>query len=314
MKATTSTQWFVALSLLVLASLPPALGAQGIVPGNLESMRFRLIGPSHGNRASAVLGVPGDPDVYYVGAASGGVWKSTDGGYDFKPIFDKEPVQSIGAMALDPGDHSVIWVGTGESWVIRDAITPGDGVYKSEDGGRTWQHMGLTDAGLISHIRINPRDSKNVFVCVLGTGTRAQKSPGVWRTDDGGRTWKHVLFFKGDTGCSGLAMDPQDPRILFAGIWQWKLRPWQMTGGGSSGGLYVTHDGGNTWKRIKGHGLPHEPWGKIDVAVAPSNPERVYALIETAQQGSLWRSDDGGKHWHIECYDRLLTERAGYIV
>jgi photosystem II stability/assembly factor-like uncharacterized protein len=314
MKAITSTQWFAALSLLILAGLPPALGAQAIVPRDLKSMRFRLIGPSHGNRASAVLGVPGDPDVYYVGAASGGVWKSTDGGYDFKPVFDKEPVQSIGAMALDPGDPAVIWVGTGESWVIRDAITPGDGVYKSEDGGRTWRHVGLTNAGLISHIRVNPRDSRNVFVCVLGTGTRAQKSPGVWRTDDGGRTWKHVLFVKGDTGCSGLAMDPQDPRTLFAGIWQWRLRPWQMTGGGPSGGLYVTHDGGTRWKRIEGHGLPHEPWGKIDVAVAPSNPERVYALIETAQQGSLWRSDDGGKHWHVESYDRLLTERAGYSV
>lgn len=314
MSTRISLSWFLAFSVLSLTVVAPAAGAQSATASQLQSLRFRFVGPDRGNRASVVVGVPGNPNVYYVGAASGGVWKSTDGGFNFKPIFDKEPVQSIGALAIDPGNPAVIWAGTGESWVIRNGITPGDGVYKSSDGGRSWTHMGLTDVGLIARIVVNPHDSKNVFVCAMGTGTRAEKSRGVWRTDDGGKTWKHVLFVNGETGCSGLAMDPRDPHILFAGMWQWKIRPWAMTSGGPSSGVYVSHDGGDTWTEIKGHGLPHPPVGKIDVAVAPSNPERVYALIQTAQQGSLWRSDDGGKNWHVENFSRLLTERAGYFV
>ena len=308
------TKSFVALFLLTVTVAASAAGVHDVTPKDLQSMKFRFVGPDRGNRASAVVGVPGDPNVYYIGAASGGVWKSTDGGSRFKPVFDKEPVQSIGALAVDPSDHAVVWAGTGESWVIRNGITPGDGVYKSSDAGRTWAHMGLTDTGLIGRIVINPHDSQNVFVCAMGTGTQSEKSRGVWRTNDGGKTWKHVLFVNGDAGCSGLAMDPQDPHILFAGIWEWKIRPWAMTSGGPSSGVYVSHDGGDTWNEIKGHGLPHTTMGKIDVAIAPSAPERVYALIETAQDGSLWRSDDGGKHWDVASYSRLLTERAGYTV
>jgi photosystem II stability/assembly factor-like uncharacterized protein len=315
MRARIPPKWIFAFSLLALIVVStPAARAQNVTAKQLQSLRFRFVGPRRGNRASAVVGVPGNPNVYYVGAASGGVWKSTDGGFRFRPIFDKEPVQSIGALAIDPSRHSVIWAGTGESWVIRNGITPGDGVYKSTDGGRSWAHMGLKDTGLISRIVVNPYDSQNVFVCAMGTGTRAEESRGVWRTDDGGKNWKHVLFVNGNTGCSGLAMDPHDPHILFAGMWQWEIRPWAMTSGGPSSGVYVSRDGGDKWKEIKGHGLPHPPVGKIDVAVAPSKPERVYALIQTAQQGALWRSDDGGKRWHVENYSRLLTERAGYFV
>jgi photosystem II stability/assembly factor-like uncharacterized protein len=313
MRAPVAVRWFVLLSLLSFIAAVPAALAQNVTAKQLQALRFRFVGPMRGNRASAVAGVPGDPNVYYVGAASGGVWKSTDGGFRWRPIFDKEPVQSIGALAVSPSRHSVVWVGTGESWVIRNAVTPGDGVYKSTDGGRTWHHMGLSDTGLISHIAINPYNSKNVFVCAMGTGTKENNSTGVWRTTDGGKTWKHVLFVNGYTGCSGLSMDAHDPNTLFAGFWQFKIRPWQMISGGESSGVYVSRDGGNTWKEIKGHGLPHPPVGKIDVAVAPTNPDRVYALIQTAQQGSLWRSDDGGRNWHVENYSRLLTERAGYF-
>jgi photosystem II stability/assembly factor-like uncharacterized protein len=314
MNAANPTRVLVVLSLLALTGVSSVAVARDIAAKDLQSMRFRFVGPDRGNRASAVVGVPGDPNVYYVGAASGGVWKSTDGGFKFKPIFDKEPVQSIGALAVDPSDHEVIWAGTGESWVIRNGITPGNGVYKSSDAGRSWTHVGLDDTGLIARIVVNPRDSQNVFVCAMGTGTRSEKSRGVWRTQDGGRTWKQVLFVNGDAGCSGLAMDTQDPRILFAGIWEWKIHPWAMTSGGPSSGVYVSRDGGNTWNEIKGHGLPPAPLGKIDVATAPSAPERVYALIATAREGSLWRSDDGGRHWQVENYSRLLTERAGYTV
>ncbi len=308
-----TTRLFV-LSLLTLAVAAAAAAAQDVTSQQLRALRFRFVGPEAGNRASAVAGVPGDPNVYYVGAAAGGVWKSTDGGYRWRPIFDQEPVQSIGALAVAPSRPSVVWVGTGESWVIRNGITPGDGVYKSTDAGRTWHHMGLDSAGLISRVIVDPHDSRDVFVCAMGTGTSSSTSTGVWRTTDGGRTWKHVLFVDGYTGCSGLTMDAQDPHVLFAGMWQFKLRPWSMSSGGPKSGVYVSRDGGDTWTEIVGHGLPHPPVGKIDVAIAPTDPERVYALIQTAQQGSLWRSDDGGRHWHVENYDRLLTERAGYFV
>ena len=301
---------FISLCWWTLAT--PLAMAQNISAKQLSALRFRYVGPKDGNRVSAVVGVPGNPNIYYIGAASGGVWKSTDGGFHFRPIFDQEPVQSIGTLALDPSHPSTVWVGTGEPWIIRNGITPGDGVYKSGDAGRTWQHLGLDNTGTIARIIVNPRNSDNVFVCAEGTGTRVEKSSGVWRTEDGGKTWKQVLFVNGDTGCSGLSMDPQDPAILFAGMWQFQLRPWQMNSGGASSAVYMSRDGGNTWTNIESHGLPHPPVGKIDVAIAPSDPQRVYALIQTWKQGSLWRSDDGGQQWHVVNYDRLLTERAGY--
>jgi photosystem II stability/assembly factor-like uncharacterized protein len=302
------------LALLFFAAAVLPLAAQNHKAEPFQALRFRFAGPRHGNRASAVAGVPGDPNVAYIGAASGGIWKTTNGGGRWQPVFDQEQAQSIGALAIDPSQHSVIWAGTGESWVIRNGITPGNGIYKSTDAGRTWTHMGLNDTGLISRIVVDPYNSKNVFACAMGVGTRPQHSRGVWRTEDGGKTWKQVLFVNEDTGCSGLAMDAHDPHVLFAGMWQWQIRPWAMTSGGPSSGVYVSRDGGANWQEIKGHGLPHSPVGKIDVAIAPSDPDRVYALIQTDMQGSLWRSDDGGKEWHVVNYSRLLTERAGYFV
>jgi photosystem II stability/assembly factor-like uncharacterized protein len=306
--------FFPVLALLFLSVAAAPLAAQNQKAEPYQALRFRFAGPMHGNRASAVVGVPGDPNVAYIGAASGGIWKTTNGGGNWRPVFDKEPVQSIGALAIDPQQHAVVWAGTGESWVIRNGITPGDGVYKSNDAGRSWTHMGLSDTGLISRIVVNPYNSQNVFVCAMGLGTHPQHSRGVWRTEDGGKTWQQVLFVNEDTGCSGLAMDAHDPHVLFAGMWQWQIRPWAMTSGGPSSGVYVSRDGGNTWNEIKGHGLPEGAVGKIDVAVAPSDSDRVYALIQTAKQGSLWRSDDGGREWHVINYSRLLTERAGYFI
>jgi photosystem II stability/assembly factor-like uncharacterized protein len=312
-KRRTATCLLIAFG-LYWAVLAPTLAAQNLRPEQLRALRFRFVGPMRGNRASAVAGVSGNPNVYYIGAASGGIWKSVDGGFRWRPVFDREPTQSIGALAVDPAQPSVTWAGTGESWVIRNGITPGDGVYKSTDAGRSWIHMGLSDAGLISRVIVNPNNSNNVFVCATGVGTHPQHSRGVWRTIDGGKTWQQVLFVNEDTGCSGLAMDAHDPNTLFAGMWQWKVRPWAMTSGGPSSGVYVSRDGGSTWQEIQGHGLPNPPVGKIDVAVAPSDPNRVYALIQTANQGSLWRSDNGGKDWHVVNYSRLLTERAGYFI
>lgn len=260
---------------------------------------------------SAVIGEPGNPHVYYAGAASGGVWKSIDSGFHWHPVFDKEPAQSIGAIAIAPSNHSIVWVGTGETF-IRSDVSIGDGLYKSEDAGKTWQHMGLELTGRIGRILIDPRDPNIVYVAALGTCYGPQQERGVYRTKDGGKTWQRSLFVDENTGASEITMDPRDSNTLFAGTWQIVIHTWGRDSGGPGSGIYVTHDGGDTWKHITGHGLPEPPLGKIAVEVAPSDPNRVYALIETGQRGSLWRSDDGGADWKIVNYSRLLNERPHY--
>jgi len=275
---------------------------------------FRFLGPINGNRVSAVAGIPGDPSTWYAGAASGGVWKSTDGGNRWNPIFDDEPVAAIGALAVAPSDPNVVWAGTGEAWAIRDIDVAGDGVYKSTDGGKTWTHMGLDDTGRIGRVVVDPQDSDRVYVCALGRLTAPQQERGVYRTEDGGKTWQRVLFVDANTGCSGIGMNPENPRTVFAGMWQVEMHPWAETSGGPGSGLYVSHDRGTTWTHIEGHGLPHSPVGKIDVAVAPTDSNRVYALIETDKQGSMWRSDNGGADWRVVSWDRTLIGRAGYYI
>ena len=261
-------------------------------PGN--EFAFRFLGPAAGNRVSAVAGIPGDPSTYYAGAASGGIWKSTDGGNRWAPIFDEEPVAAIGALAVAPSDPNVVWAGTGEAWAIRDIDVTGDGVYKSTDAGKTWEHMGLDQTGRIGRVVIDPEDPERVYVCALGRMTDPQQERGIYRTTDGGKTWDRVLFVDPNTGCSGIGIDPKNPRTLFAGMWEAAMHTWGFFSGGPGSGLYVSHDRGTTWTHIEGHGLPHSPVGKIDVAVAPTDSNRVYALIETSGQGSVWRSDDGG--------------------
>ncbi len=279
-----------------------------------ENFRFRFMGPAVGNRISAAAGIPGDPSTYYVGAASGGIWKSTDGGVRWTPLFDDQTAQAIGALAVAPSDSKIIWAGTGEAWAIRDVDMMGDGIYKSVDAGKTWTHMGLDETGRIGRIVVHPSNPDIVFACALGRLTGPQQERGVYRSTDGGKTWTRVLFADANTGCSGLAMDPHDPNVLFAGMWQAEMHTYAMFSGGPGSGVYVSHDGGSTWKRLEGHGLPHSPVGKIDVAVAPTNSRRVYALIQTADQGSLWRSDDGGENWIAASWDRSLIGRAGYYI
>jgi photosystem II stability/assembly factor-like uncharacterized protein len=275
--------------------------------------RFEYVGPPSAGRIAAVAGVPGDPSTYYAGAASGGVWKTTDSGQTFTPIFDHEPVQAIGALAVAPSDAKIVWAGTGEAWAIRDADIMGDGVYKSTDGGATWTHMGLDETGRIGRILIHPTHPDIVFVCALGRTTGPQQERGVYRTTDGGTTWQRVLFVNPNTGCSGLAMDAHDPNVLFAGTWQVVMHTWAMFSGGPGSGVYTSKDGGTKWTRLTG-GLPTPPVGKIDVAIAPSDSKRVYALIQTASQGALWRSDDGGTSWKVVSWDRRLIGRAGYYI
>ncbi|MDQ2979599.1 MAG: hypothetical protein M3R62_10285, partial [Acidobacteriota bacterium] len=288
----------------------PAADAQEKRLGPFAELKYRFIGPP-GNRVSAVVGVPGDANTYYAGGASGGVWKSTDAGVHWKPVFDEQPAQSIGSIAIAPSDPNVVWVGTGETF-IRSNVSIGNGVYRSTDAGRTWSHMGLEKTGRIGRMIVDPRNPDVVFAAALGTCYGPQPERGVYRTTDGGKSWERVLFVDENTGISDLSMDPSNPRILFAGAWQIDIKTWGRKSGGPGSGLFVSRDGGSTWKRITRHGLPEPPLGKIAVAVAPSDPQRVYALIETGQRGSLWRSDDGGENWKLVNHSRLLNERPHY--
>ena len=279
-----------------------------------DALSFRFLGPVVGNRVAAIAGVPGDPSIYYAGAASGGVWKTTDGGIRWNPVSDGMPVAAIGALAVAPSDPSIVWAGTGEAWAIRDSDVIGDGIYKSMDSGKTWTHAGLDETGRIGRIVVHPTNPDIVFACAIGRLTGTQPERGVFRTTDGGQHWDRVLFVDEHTGCSGLAIDVKNPRTLFAATWQVEMHPWAMLSGGAGSGIYVSHDGGAKWTKIEAPGLPRSPLGKIDVAVAPTDSNRVYALIQTTDQGSVWRSDDGGASWRVVNWSRELIGRAGYYI
>jgi len=304
---------FYCLAALTLAQ------AQQAGPERFNQLRYRYIGPV-GNRVISVAGIPGEPDVYYVGAASGGIFKTTDGGTNWQPIFDSEPVSSIGALAIAPNDPNIIWAGTGETF-IRSHISIGDGIYKSTDAGKTWIHTGLDQTGRIGRIVIDPRNPDIVLACALGHAYGPQPERGVFRTADAGATWQRVLFVDENTGCSDIVMDPSNPRILYAGMWQLEIHTWGRTSGGPGSGLYKSTDGGLTWKHLTGHGLPNAPLGKIGVAIA-RRTSRVYALIETGDgvpmdgkptgRGQLWRSDNAGDSWEVVSYDRQLQGRSAY--
>jgi len=297
-----------------IAVLACAAAANAQQPDEEEEglMRFRFVGPKIGNRIASVAGIAGDPTTYYAGAASGGVWKSIDAGNHWTPVFDKQPAAAIGALAVAPSDRSVVWAGTGEAWTIRDSDVMGNGIYKSTDAGKTWANMGLKETGRIGRIVVHPANPDIVFACALGRATGPQQERGVFRSVDGGQRWERVLFAGENVGCSGLSMDPHNAHTLFAGMWQVEMHTWGEFSGGPGSGIYVSVDGGTTWARIEEHGLPHAPVGKIDVAVAPTNSRRVFALIQTNDQGSVWRSDDAGAHWKAINFQRALIGRAGY--
>jgi photosystem II stability/assembly factor-like uncharacterized protein len=289
-------------------------GGGGVAPTQTPPQpRFQYIGPPNGGRIASVAGVPGDTSTYYFGAASGGIWKTTDGARTFTPIFDDQPVMAIGALAVAPSNPRTIYAGTGEAWAIRDADVMGDGVYKSTDAGATWANVGLRETGRIGKIVVHPTNPNIVYVCALGRATGPQQERGVYRSMDGGATWRRVLFVNENTGCSGISIDVSDPKTVFAGTWEVVMHTWAMFSGGPGSGVYVSRDSGSTWKLLT-DGLPKSPVGKIDVAVAPSNSKRVYALIQTPDQGSLWRSDDGGEKWKVVSWDRSLIGRAGYYI
>src|SRR5690349_6157255 len=310
----------VLVSLFAICLSVLSVTAQESRKDMLSALRFRHIGPT-GNRLTSVVGIPGEPNIYYVGAASGGIWKTIDGGVHWDPIFDSEPVSSIGALAIAPSDPNIVWAGTGEPW-IRSHISVGQGGYKSTDAGKTWTLMGLEKTGRISRVVIDPKNPNIVLVGALGHAYGPQQERGVYRTTDGGKTWERVLFTDENSGCAHLEMDPKDPKTLFAGMWPLEIHTWGRDSGGPGSGLFKSTDGGVTWKRLSGHGLPTHMTGKIVPAIAPSNSKRIYALIETGDgvplngqetdRGKLWRSDDGGDDWKLISYDRNLGGRTHY--
>jgi len=310
----------IAIVFFVTAAFAPPICAQKIKPDIFSGLKYRHIGPV-GNRVIAVVGVPGEPLISYAGAASGGIFKTVDGGITWKPIFDKQPVSSVSSLAIAPSDSNVIWAGSGEVF-IRSNISIGNGIYKSTDAGKTWKHMGLEKTGRIGRIVIDARNPDVVFAAAMGHCFGPQAERGVFRTKDGGKTWEKVLFVDENTGCSDIAMDPSNPRIMFAGMWQLQIWTWGRESGGPGSGLYMSRDGGTTWKHLTGHGLPFSPLGKIAIAIAPDNSERIYALIETGDgvpwkgektsTGVLWRSDNGGESWKLINYNHDLTQRPHY--
>lgn len=278
-------------------------------PSELKALKYRLIGPAWGGRVSRAAGIPGDPNTYYFAGAASGVWKSIDGGYKWKSVFDDQPISSIGSLAIAASDPNIIYVGSGEA-NPRGNVAAGNGIYKSGDAGKTWTHVWKQE-GQIGTMVVHPTNPDIAFAAVLGHAFGPNPERGVYRTRDGGKTWQQVLKKDPDTGASDVAMDASNPNVLYAGLWQIRRQPWIMSSGGPGSGLYISRDGGDTWKQLKGNGLPEGTWGKVGVAVAPSDGSIVYALIE-AEKGGIFRSDDGGDNWTLASPNRLLRQRAWY--
>ncbi|HKC60457.1 MAG TPA: hypothetical protein VKB92_10250 [Myxococcales bacterium] len=299
---------------------PAARKAEALDSGVISGVGSRNIGSAAMSGRIAALAARNQDGktTLYVGAASGGVWKSADGGTTFRPVFDKAPVQSIGAIVIDPTNPQTVWVGTGESWT-RNSVSVGDGIYKSTDGGETWTNMGLRNSERIDRILVHPKNGNVVYACVPGKLWSDSSDRGLYKTTDGGRTWDLVLTGQNySTGCAGLSMDPKDPNVLFAGLWDFRRKGWTFRSGGegpdapSGSGLYRSADGGASWTELSKGGLPPKPWGRVEVAVAPSNGSVVYAFVES-KDSALYRSADGGKTWEARDKSQLMVWRPFYF-
>ena len=290
-----------------------AADGQGIDPDRLAGMKARSIGPATmSGRVVAVAAVESDPEIIYVGGAISGVWKSTDGGLTFEPIFDDQPVASIGAIAVFQPNPAIVWVGTGEG-NPRNSASVGNGVYRSLDAGRTWQHLGLDKTERIRRIVLHPTNPDVAWVAAEGQEWGENPERGIYKTTDGGRSWKRILYVDERSGGSELVIDPANPNKLFATLWDYRRWPWFFRSGGPGSGLYVTYDGGDTWKRLaEDDGLPKGNLGRIGVAIAPSEPRIVYALIEAEPNNAVVRSEDGGRSWQTANTEHSTSERPFY--
>ncbi|HYM27072.1 MAG TPA: hypothetical protein VET66_02905, partial [Steroidobacteraceae bacterium] len=298
------------------AAAPPAApAARGA--GLAGDLAWRLIGPFRGGRTRAVAGVPGEPHVFYIGAVDGGVWKTEDAGRTWQPIFEQQPTQSIGAIAVAPSDPNIVYVGSGEG-LRRPDLSVGDGIYRSDDAGRTWTHLGLRDGQQIAELAVDPKEPHHVFAAVLGHPYGPNAERGIYRSLDGGVSWQRVLTRDADTGGSAVAIDPSDPRIVYAGLWKSRLGPWEDKNEyEDAGGLYKSLDGGDTWKQLT-TGLPAN-LTQVNIAIAPSSPRRLFAELGTTEPGDyssaaglgLFRSDDGGDSWTRITEDPRAALRIG---
>ncbi|MCJ7592981.1 MAG: hypothetical protein MUO51_16675 [Woeseiaceae bacterium] len=306
-------QCFVA-SVVVCATFFSATARSEVPDTVIDGLEWRLIGPYRGGRVTTVTGVAGKPNLYYMGATGGGVWKTENAGATWENLSDDDfEVGTIGAVAVAPSDHNVLYVGTGESPIRGVTTSHGNGVYKSTDAGKTWTHIGLDNAGQISRIEVHPDNSDVAFVAVQGKIWAASEERGVFRTTDGGKTWQQVLKVNSNTGAVDLSMDPTNPRILYAAMWHHGREPWFIKSGGEGGGIYKSTDSGDNWEKLGG-GLP-DLVGKIGVDVSASNPQRVYAIVESEPElGGLYRSDDAGKSWELINNHRVLHSRAWYYI
>ena len=299
---------------LALTLATPAGATDTVDPDLFGALEWREIGPWRGGRVTAVTGVPGNDRLYYMGATGGGVWKTENAGISWENISDDDfNVGTIGAIAVAESDPNVIYVGTGEAPIRGVTTSHGDGMYKSTDAGKTWTHIGLPEAGQIARAIVHPDDPDLVYVAVQGQIWGPSEERGVYRSKDGGETWEAVLQVDDETGATDLSMDPSNPRIIYASMWEHGRKPWFIKSGGTAGGLFKTTDGGDTWEKLAG-GLP-ELIGKTGIDVSASSPNRVYAIVEAElDKGGLWRSDDYGETWELLNNDRILWSRAWYYI
>jgi photosystem II stability/assembly factor-like uncharacterized protein len=310
-----STVFLTALTLTFAVAAPGGESVGGATQktfsDQLSGMEFRCIGPYRGGRVTAVAGVRNEPLTYYFGGTGGGVWKTTDAGANWEPVSDKDlTTGSVGAIAVSESDPNVVYVGMGES-PIRGNLSHGDGVWKSTDAGRTWRNIGLRDSRQIARVRIHPANPDLVYVAVQGHAWGPNPERGIFRSQDGGKTWKKVLFVDDLTGAADLAMDPGNPRILYAAFWQVVRHPWELISGGPGSSVWKSTDGGDSWKRLT-EGLPEETLGRIGVAASAARPGRVWAIIEAKERGGLYLSDDWGEKWTQVNDDHKIRERAWY--